>query len=158
MDRQYQLLDGSTFNTATLSREEARTLEDLEARVRGGMDYFELLRHIKGKDSPLLENGRVAREVIRRPVFQIAADMVGRAGIAQGCVLAPLGLEGIDQEELLSLGEAAQLLLISRAAVHQALREHRLDGRQVGTAWVIRRADVEEYGRRRSQTREPAAV
>jgi len=51
------------------------------------------------------------------------------------------------------------LLGISRAAVHQALSEGRLQGERVGNAWAIRRRIVEAYKpriRKRIESSEPA--
>jgi excisionase family DNA binding protein len=45
--------------------------------------------------------------------------------------------------DLVSLTEAADILGVSRAAVHKMVAKAQLVGAQVGTTWVFRRAVVE---------------
>jgi excisionase family DNA binding protein len=47
--------------------------------------------------------------------------------------------------DLVSLTEAAELLGVSRAAVHKMIGKGQLVGAQVGTTWVFRRAVVERH-------------
>jgi len=89
----------------------------------------------------------------------VAGDIIDLAGVRQGYLLAPLATGVGNADELVSLGEAAGLLGISRAAVHQALSEGRLQGERVGNAWAIRRRFVDAYQprpRKRTGVGEPA--
>jgi len=45
--------------------------------------------------------------------------------------------------DLISITEAAEMLDISRQAVHQMIQKGQLVGAQIGTTWVFRRVVVE---------------
>ena len=95
-----------------------------------------------------LRGGPITPAIAASAIYRAAHDMADRVGIEQGYLLAP-DVErptdlGVD-DDLLSLAEAAELIGITRPAVHQAVKEERLRGRRVGNAWVIRRADAETF-------------
>lgn len=51
-------------------------------------------------------------------------------------------------EKLFTMTQAAQRLGMHRTAVHKALMQGRLGAQRVGSAWVVRQEDIEEYERR----------
>jgi hypothetical protein len=150
----YTLLSGEIISLLGLSPADHQYLLKLNSDARGDVDYFDLLRRVKGPESPLLRDGRITKEVVRSAVYRAAHDIADRAGIEQGYLLAPdveqpatLGAS----EKLLSLTEAAEVIGISRPATHQALVEGRLPGQKVGNAWVTTKTDAEAFKRKRAE-------
>lgn len=166
----YRLLTGETIDLAGLPSEGRQYLEELRSDAAGkGVDYFDLLRRVKGPSAFLLDGGRITPMVAASLLYRVAHDVADRIGIEQGYVLAPDTVLPDDLEEdlgLLSLTEAADLIGITRPATHEAIRKGRLRGRRIGNAWVVRRDDAQEYRRSRdgaarsnpkkSTTEEPA--
>jgi len=150
----YELLSGERLDLSQVTESDWTYLQELSTDAREGADYFDLLRRVKGPESPLLDGGRITKALVRSAVYRVAHDIADRVGIKQGYLLAPdverpatLG----SPEKLLSLTEAAELIGISRPATHQALVEGRLPGQKVGNAWVVTRADAEAFKRNRSE-------
>lgn len=147
----YELLNGERISLGWLSEKDMVFLEGLKESYEKGDDYFEMLRAIRGKDAYTLKgesklNSKIAQSVL----FRVASDIVERAGIKQGVSLPPgHGLENPDDNPLCSMSEAADIIGVSKTAVHQALTKGKLRGWMVGTIWVLSRADVLEYRRQR---------
>jgi hypothetical protein len=148
----YELLTGEVISLDGLDEREDEFLKRLSADARGGADYFELLRRVKGPQALPLHGRPITAAVVRNPLYRVAHDVADRVGIAQGYLLPPSadGTAVKQDAELLSLTEAADLIGISRPAAHQALIEERLAGQRVGNAWVVRRPDAEAFKRARS--------
>lgn len=51
-------------------------------------------------------------------------------------------------EELFTVTQAAERLGMHRTAVHRALVQGRLGAQRVGSTWIMRQEDIEEYERR----------
>ncbi len=152
MERTHELLTGERVNLSDLSADERDFLQRLSDDATRGVEYFELLRRVKGPDALPLRGGRLTPEVLRTTFFRAAHDIADRAGIEQGFLLTPEVAQTARVErvgDLLSLTEAAELIGITRPAAHQALLEKRLRGQRVGNAWVVRRRDAEEFARSR---------
>ncbi len=153
MDK-YELLNGEVLDLARLPPADRAFLAELSRDAAAEGDYSDLLGRVKGPGAVPLRGGRITPDVAGSVLYRVAHDMADRVGIRQGLVLEP-GVEVPDMDDeggLLSLTEAADLIGISRAAAHQALRESRLRGLRVGTAWIVRRVDAESYQpRARSQ-------
>jgi excisionase family DNA binding protein len=149
----YELLTGERLDLSGLEKREAAFLDRLKADAsEASADYFELLRRVKGREAIPLRGRPITPETARSPLYRAAHDIADRVGIEQGYVLRPDVDRTVAKPEagLLSMTEAAELIGISRPAVHQALSEERLPGRRVGNAWVVRRSDAEAFKRGRS--------
>ena len=147
----YDLLNGERISLGWLSEKDMVFLEGLKEAYEKGDDYFEMLRLIRGNGAYTLKGEpRLTNKVAQSVLFRVASDIVERAGIKQGVSLHPdQGLESPDDKPLCSMSEAAEIIGISRAAVHQALTKGKLRGWMVGTIWVLARADVLAYRRNR---------
>lgn len=148
---QHTLLNGEILDLSGLDQDDRTYLAAL--RDARDADYFDLLRRVKGPGARALRDGRITPAVSRSTLYRVAEDIATRVGIEQGWVLAPgVDISGLEVgNDLLSMTEAADLLEITRPAVHQALKEGRLRGRRVGNAWVIKKADAEAYLRDRRE-------
>lgn len=84
----YRLLDGKTISQRALevlSWKDVMFLLDLKVRAEDGEDYFDLAREVCGTGAyPLNGSLRVTRKVHDTALFQVAMDIVDRAGIQQG--------------------------------------------------------------------------
>ncbi len=54
----------------------------------------------------------------------------------------------MNDDELLTMTQAAERLGMHRTAVHKAVHQGRLPAQRVGSTWIVKLEDVEEYGRR----------
>ncbi len=144
----YQLLAGGQVSIGWLNKTDMDFLEDLKERIDDGESYFLLLELVRGADAyPLKGHPKLTSEVAQSALFRVASDMVERAGIQQGFALPP-GDDGLgmpDEQPLVSVSEAAEVIGITRAAVHQAMTKGKLRGYQVGSMWVLRRRSAEAY-------------
>ncbi len=143
----YPLLSGEIVDLRRLNPEERRFLSALKARARKKEgDYFDLLRSVKGPGAFPLRGGPITPEVAVSPLYRAAHDIVDRVGIEQGYLLPPgVALDVPRTGEWVSMTQAAELIGVSRTAVHQALLEKRLEGLRVGNAWIIERPKALAY-------------
>jgi hypothetical protein len=149
----HKLLTGETLNLSKLTEEERAFLRRLAKDAKGGADYFDLLRRVKGPKALPLRGGPITPAIAASVLYRAAHDLADRAGIEQGYLLAPdvpRSAKANSTGDLLSLTEAADFIGITRPAAHQALSEKRLQGRRVGNAWVVARADAEAFKQARS--------
>ncbi len=146
----YKLLSGETVSLPDLRPRERAFLRNLRQMMKEGVSYFEIERSAIGPGSPALEGrNRVDRRIVTSPLYRVARDIATRAGIAEGLILAPryenrrseLPTDG----SMISVTQAADLLGISRAAVHKAIQENRLKGRKIGNLVIVDRGDCERY-------------
>jgi excisionase family DNA binding protein len=56
----------------------------------------------------------------------------------------------VDTEKLLTVPQAAQILKISRAAIHKAIKRGRLPHIELGGVFLIQRADLTKYKKTKS--------
>ena len=150
----YKLLTGERLSLSTLTEAERAFLLRLTHDAKPDVDYFDLLRQVKGPKALPLCGGPITPTIAASPLYRIAHDIVDRIGIEQGYLLAadiakPVVVKDIGN--LLSLTEAANLIGITRPAAHQAVLEERLHGQRVGNAWVIARADADAFKQARSK-------
>lgn len=144
----YKLLTGETLSLGKVTEEERAFLRRLAKDAKGGADYFDLLRRVKGPKALPLRGGPITPAIAASAFYRAAHDIADRAGIEQGYLLAPdvaRSAPASRADDLLSLTEAAELIGITRPAAHQALTEERLKGRRVGNAWVVGRSDAEAF-------------
>ena len=149
----HELVTGETLRLSKLSNEERAFLRRLAKDAKGGADYFDLLRRVKGPKALPLRGGPITPAIAASVLYRTAHDLADRVGIEQGYLLAPdvaRSVEANGTGDLLSLTEAADFIGITRPAAHQALTEKRLRGRRVGNAWVVARADAETFRKSRS--------
>jgi len=141
----YELLTGERVSIGWLNEADLEWLEYLRAAVERGDDYFNMLKLVRGGRT-LKGAKKLTPEVTQSALFRVAADIVERAGIRQGYAIPPgSGLESPDEKPLVSISEAAEVIGLSRAAVHQALTRGKLRGWQVGSIWVIDHGSVIAY-------------
>jgi len=167
----YRLLGGSVVDLSP-ARPEARVyLADLALRLAQGQGYAELLARILRPDCPLYEGwSPLAPQAHDLPALKAARDLVYRAGVAEGAIAPqghvtpaaalPLGLRGgsapasdvrppastgLTTEAIVTVGEAMDMLGITRQAVINAVRSGRVRGEQHGKLWVLSREDVLRY-------------
>jgi hypothetical protein len=143
----YETLSGETLSLGWLERKQVDYLEYLKASADRGADYFALLALVRGPEAMTLKDfgGQVTPEACQSVFFKVGLDIVERAGIAQGRVLAPEESRMDPNSELLSLSQTAKLLDRSRAAIHLALTKGRIRGWRVGTAWIVDRGSAVRY-------------
>ena len=151
----HKLLTGETLNLSKLTEAEQAFLRRLAKDAKGDADYFDLLRRVKGPKALPLRGGPLTPAIATSVLYRTAHDIADRVGVEQGYLLAPdvprsVGANGA--RDLLSLTEAADFVGITRPAAHQALTEKRLQGRRVGNAWVVARADAKAFKKSRSKT------
>jgi excisionase family DNA binding protein len=137
-----------------LKAHELAFLDSLKKMAANDVSYFEIERVAIGPGSPALQGWtRVTREIIETPLYKAAVDIVTRAGIAQGLILAPEHEKernriSTDRSQM-SVTQAADTLGLSRAAVHKAIKEKRIDSAQYGNVILVDRKSVERYRTKR---------
>ncbi len=149
----HKLLTGETLRFSKLNEEERAFLRRLAKDAKAGADYFDLLRRVKGSKALPLGGGPITPAIAVSVLYRVAHDIADRTGVEQGYLLAPdvaRSVEANGTGDLLSLTEAADFIGITRPAAHQALTEKRLQGRRVGNAWVVARADADAFRQARS--------
>lgn len=153
----YTTITGEVIADGALSAADRQYLDDLDAFARSGGDYFEVLRRVKGPGARPLPDGRITARVAASPLYRIAHDIADRLGVEAGYLLPPDAEFNVSGLDLMSLTEAAEVIGISRQAVHEALTKGQLAGQRVGNAWVLERQDVEHYRSRRENALKGAA-
>jgi hypothetical protein len=142
----YTLLSGRQLSLGWLDEMDMQYLEGLAEKAKAGEDYFELLKLVRGHGAYPRDGGSLTPEVAQSLVFQVATDIVERAGIEQGLSIHPQDLFDIPQETpLVSIAQAAEIIGFSKAATHQALMKGKLRGWLVGNYWVLDRSSVERF-------------
>jgi len=142
----YLLLSGERVSLGWLGEADLNFLTDLKEHVAEGESYFLLLERVRGREAyPLKGAKRLSAEIAQSVLFRVAADIVERVGIRQGVAVRPDQLGDPVRQPLVSVSEAAELIGVSRAAVHLALTNGKLRGYQVGKQWVIKRSVAEAY-------------
>src|SRR5262249_30172311 len=134
---EYVLLDGTKLSLAGLAASESRFLKDLLRMARNDEDYFEIYAKACGPGSIALR-GRsgLTPELARTALYLAARDLATRAGIHQHLILAPehetRRSEVPADGSTVSVTQAAEMLGISRAAVHKAIRAGKLRPLRIG--------------------------
>jgi excisionase family DNA binding protein len=153
--KRHKLLSGETVGLGDVEARDLAFLKNLQRMATSGISFFELERVAIGPGSPALQGwSRVTREIVSSPLYRVAADIATRAGIAEGLVLAPEHEDKRRQipadRSLMSVTQAANTLGISRAAVHKAIQQKRLEAQRYGNVLLVDRKAVLRYKRERS--------
>jgi len=72
------------------------------------------------------------------------------AGLCPHAATHPLMTSNVDIQNLVTVQQAAQLLNITPAAIHKAIKRGRLSYLKLGRAFVIQRADLIQYRKTKS--------
>lgn len=163
----YRLLSGVAVDLRGASLPARLYLADLALRLAQGQGYTELLGRVLRPDLPLYDGlSPLAPGAQDLPSVRAARDLVYRAGVAEGAIEpgpaetgAPLpaglrapsaaGLKGepsgLTTEAIVTVGEAMDMLGITRQAVINSVHTGRVRGEQHGRLWVLSREDVLRY-------------
>lgn len=160
--KRYKLLSAETVGLDGLDAREVAFLRTLQRMAASGISFFELERMAIGPGSPALQGwSRVTRDIVNSPLYRVAADIVTRAGIAEGLILAPEHEQERGEipadRSLMSVTQAASMLGVSRAAVHKAIQQDRLPAQRYGNVILVSRVAVLRYRAERAKSgREPS--
>lgn len=174
----YRLLSGVAVDLREASPAARMYLLDLALRLAQGQGYSELLSRVLRPDLPIYDGmSPLAPGAHELPAVRAARDLVYRAGVAEGviepgpaesqAVALPPGLRaglgtgpvqavagaGLTTEPIVTVGEAMDILAITRQAVINAVRVGRVRGEQHGKLWVLSREDVLRYRMARDDRR-----
>lgn len=170
----YRLMSGVAVDLRPASDQARLFLFDLALRLAQGQGYAELLARVLRPDSPIYDGHSPLSPASQElPALKAARDLVFRAGVAEGLIqsdspVAPLpaGLRspatarargsestGLTTEAIVTVGEAMDMLGITRQAVINAVRTGRIRGEQHGKLWVLSREDVLRYQMARDDRR-----
>lgn len=172
----YRLLNGVAVDLRVATPAARQFLADLALRLAQGEGYTELLLRVQRPDSPLYEGqSPLAPAALDLAALRAARDMVYRAGVAEGHIatastdnvlrMLPTGsrltaMAGgggrdgkLTTEPIVTVGEAMEMLDITRQAVINAVRAGRIRGEQHGKLWVLAREDVLRYRMARDDRR-----
>jgi excisionase family DNA binding protein len=142
----HTLLNADVVDLSGLPPEDTAYLLDLMQRAMADQDYFDLERSVCGPGAyPLKGSPRVTREVHASPLFLVAEDVVDRVGIRQGVLAPDPGDERVPTEAIMSVGEAAKTLGITRSAVVKAAQVGRIRGKKIGHTWALLCGSVRSY-------------
>ena len=175
----YRLLSGASVDLRPASLSARLYLLDLAARLAQGQGYHELAARVMRPDVPLYEGlSPFAPAALDLPALKAAQDIVLRAGIAEGIIqpgpaeaqgiplpssLRPFATRpaevrgpdsGLTTEAIVTVGEAMDMLGITRQAVINAVRTGRVRGEQHGKLWILSREDVLRYRLGRDERRQ----
>ncbi len=180
----YRLLSGVTVDLRQASPASRVFLLDLALRLAQGQGYAELIQRVMQPDAPIYDGlSPLAPQAQERPAARAARDLVYRAGVAEGAiepspaesaVPLPLGLRALSglaalagdrpasnsltTEDLVTVGEAMEMLGITRQAVINAVHSGRVRGEQHGKLWILSREDVLRYRLQRDDRKAGRAV
>lgn len=169
----YRLMSGATVDLRQLDVQARAFVADLALRLAQGQGYEELVGRVLQADAAIYERmSPLAPAAQELPGVRVARDLVYRAGVAEG-VIQPRGAEveveplprglrtsrdrdgqlrsvapagrGLTTEQIVTVGEAMNLLGITRQAVINAVRGGKVRGEQHGKVWVLSREDILSY-------------
>jgi hypothetical protein len=175
----YRLLSGAVVDLKGSSLPARLFLLDVAARLAQGQGYHELLARVMRPDVPLYEGlSPLSPGVHELPALRAANDLVYRAGVAEGIIVPgpaeaqavalPGSLRaaasrvqvartregGLTTEAIVTVGEAMEMLGITRQAVINSVRTGRVRGEQHGKLWILSREDVLRYRMNRDERRQ----
>ncbi len=168
----YRLISGAVVDLRQVPDEARLFLSDLALRLAQGQGYGELVGRVLNPSS-IVYGGMspLAPAAQDLPAVRVARDLVYRAGVAEGAIeptpseqssalpralrtardasgeLREVEAEGttLTREQIVTVGEAMNLLGITRQAVINAVRAGKVRGEQHGKLWLLAREDVLRY-------------
>ncbi len=175
----YRLLGGAVVDLRPSSLPARLFLLDIAARLAQGQGYQELLARLMRPDAAIYEGlSPLSPGVQELPALRAANDLVYRAGVAEGAIVPgpaeaqaialPGGLRpligrmpaarprdgSLTTEAIVTVGEAMDMLGITRQAVINSVRTGRVRGEQHGKLWILSREDVLRYRMNRDERRQ----
>ena len=175
----YRLLSGAVVDLRPSSLPARLFLLDIAARLAQGQGYQELLARLMRPDAAIYEGlSPLSPGVQELPALRAANDLVYRAGVAEGAIVPgpaeaqaialPGGLRplvgrmpaarprdgSLTTEAIVTVGEAMDMLGITRQAVINSVRTGRVRGEQHGKLWILSREDVLRYRMNRDERRQ----
>lgn len=152
----HTLLDGREIDACALGKRGMAFLDGLRRMADEGLSYFEILRMAIGPGSPALEGrSTVNAPLAESPLYLVARDIATRAGIKEGLILAPehesMRASVPRDSSFISVTQTANLIGVSRSAVHQAIDGGKIKTQRFGHVLLVLRASAEEYQRERRQ-------
>mgnify|MGYP002636770065 CR=1 FL=1 len=172
----YRLMSGAVVDLREVDVTVRAFVADLALRLAQGQGYNELIGRVMRPDSPIyggmspLASGAAGLAAVR-----VAHDLVYRAGVAEGTISPKPGESGVESipqqlrqsraqmgaqapaggelttEKIVTVGEAMNLLGITRQAVINSVRAGKIRGEQHGRLWILARDDVLKYREARSR-------
>ncbi len=165
----YRLESGAVVDLREVDVEIRAYVADLALRLAQGQGYKELIGRVMAPDSPIYGGmSPLAPGAKELPAVRVAEDLVYRAGVSEGAFepreggernVLPGALQSaaaeprppgppigrLTTEKIVTVGEAMNLLGITRQAVINAIRAGKLRGEQHGRLWILAREDVLRY-------------
>ncbi len=174
----YRLITGAMVDLREVPAAAQMFVNDLALRLAQGQGYNELIGRVMRHDAPIYQGmSPLAPGADAMPAVQVARDLIYRAGLAEGAIAAKPGETRDDalpsslrarvsrsgnktargsrltSEEIVTVGEAINILGITRQAVINAVRNGKVHGEQHGKLWILSRDDVLEYREEREKRR-----
>ncbi len=174
----YRLISGAVVDLREVPPAAQTFVNDLALRLAQGQGYGELIGRVMRHDAPIYQGmSPLAPGADDLPAVQVARDLSYRAGLAEGAIAAkpgetrdealPSSLRArvsrsgkssppgsrLTSEEIVTVGEAMNILGITRQAVINAVRNGKVHGEQHGKLWILSRDDVLEYRDERERRR-----
>ena len=173
----YRLISGAVVDLRQVPPAARLFLSDLALRLAQGQGYQELVGRVLAPASVVYGGmSPLAPAAQELPAVRVARDLVYRAGVAEGVIepspselaALPAGLRTardakgelravepsgtqLTREQIVTVGEAMNLLGITRQAVINAVRSGKVRGEQHGKLWLLAREDVLRYRSDRAQ-------
>ncbi|GEM_PF-3413538 len=173
----YRLVSGATVDLREVAAPIRAFIADIALRLAQGQGYNELVGRVLAHDSPIYGGmSPLAPGAGELPAVKVAHDLVYRAGVAEGAIepkpgevdleVVPRALRATVQErgeasgppkgqltteKIVTVGEAMNLLGITRQAVINSVRTGKIRGEQHGRLWILAREDVLTYREIRNQ-------
>lgn len=172
----YRLLSGAVVDLREVDSSVRAFIADLALRLAQGHGYNELISRVLQHDSPIYGGvSPLASGAQEMPAVKVGHDLVYRAGVAEGTITPKPGEAGIESvpqtlrqsrasltmdatplrelttEKIVTVGEAMNILGITRQAVINSVRAGKIRGEQHGRLWILARDDVLKYRETRSQ-------
>lgn len=175
----YRLISGAVVDLREVGMPARLFVNDLALRLSQGQGYDELIGRILRHDAVIYEGmSPLTPGAAELPAVKVARDLVYRAGVAEGAIKGrsgegpaealpttirtalptraaeiEAGRVGLTTEQIVTVGEAMNILGITRQAVINAVRSNRVRGEQHGKLWILSREDVLQYRNLRDERR-----
>lgn len=166
----YRLVSGAVVDLREAPFEVRAYIADLGLRLLQRQGYVELIGRVMMPSSPIYGGASpLAPGASELPAVRVAHDIVYRVGVAEGAIQPSEGAdEGVlpsvlrradagpavvsgppsgqlTTEKIVTVGEAMNLLGITRQAVINSVHAGKVRGEQHGRLWLLSREDVLRY-------------